>query len=306
MSVFQNQSHANAFVNIFVPQGQTGNTGPTGPRGPFGPSLHLKGEVANFASLPVGASFADAYITLDTGDCYVWLGSSWTNAGQFDGPTGLAGPVGPLGPTGPTGIAGNQGPAGIFGPAGDTGPTGTTGIQGPLGQTGPIGFAGIQGPTGPTGTIDGIALQSNITPDVAQNLPFPAVWNTYASFPISSDIVNCDNILVTLPPIFLVGDNDSTTTYQPAMLYKITGHNYSTGGTTRWLSTVGSYVNGNVPTLYDSIVLTKNVDYDATTTQMDFQVQIGVNAYNDQTGFLMPPNYTGQPATSYFTFLGLS
>jgi hypothetical protein len=90
------------------------------------------------------------------------------------------------------------------------------------------------------------------------------------------------------------------------MLYKITGHNYTTGGTTRWLSTVGSYVNGNVPVLYDSIVLTKNVDYDATTTQMDFQVQIGVNAYNNQTGFLMPPNYTGQPATSYFTFLGLS
>jgi len=40
-----------------------------------------KGSVANEASLPTNATKGDAYTALDTGNEYVWDGSTWVNFG---------------------------------------------------------------------------------------------------------------------------------------------------------------------------------------------------------------------------------
>ncbi|HRT80527.1 MAG TPA: tail fiber domain-containing protein, partial [Bacteroidales bacterium] len=69
----------------------------------------------------------------------------------IQGPTGPVGPQGPQGIQGPTGPVGPQGPQGIQGPTGPVGPQGPQGIQGPTGPVGPQGPQGIQGPTGPVG-----------------------------------------------------------------------------------------------------------------------------------------------------------
>jgi len=69
----------------------------------------------------------------------------------LQGPTGVAGPVGPVGPqgaTGATGPIGPQGAPGSTGPAGAQGPAGSTGPPGPRGADGPM---GPPGPTGKTG-----------------------------------------------------------------------------------------------------------------------------------------------------------
>ncbi|MFR2693904.1 MAG: hypothetical protein ACLTBV_27840 [Enterocloster bolteae] len=83
--------------------------------------------------------------------------------GEYQGRSGVPGPVGTTGPrgragptgaTGPAGTPGPTGPTGIPGPAGATGPTGatgSTGAAGPTGATGPAGVTGPAGTTGPTG-----------------------------------------------------------------------------------------------------------------------------------------------------------
>jgi len=93
-------------------QGIPGPAGPTGPQGTAGTSINLKGEVATQSALPtVGNQINDGYITVDTGDLWVWTSSlTWANAGTI---------VGPQGPTGPQGIQGIQGPQG---------PPGTNGV----------------------------------------------------------------------------------------------------------------------------------------------------------------------------------
>ena len=81
--------------------GSTGPTGATGPRGSDGNSITLKGSFPDFATLNstiTSPAQGDFYITTDTGDGYVWNGSSWDNVGAIRGPEGSTGPQGPQGP----------------------------------------------------------------------------------------------------------------------------------------------------------------------------------------------------------------
>ena len=102
------------------PTGPTGATGPTGPTGPQGPkgndgtSVQLKGAVPTYADLLliVGQAQGDLYVVTETGDGYVWNGTSWANAGPIRGPQGEQGVPGPTGPQGPEGPQGETGPAG--------------------------------------------------------------------------------------------------------------------------------------------------------------------------------------------------
>jgi hypothetical protein len=142
-----------------VPLGATGATGPdgaTGPVGPQGVSVTLIGSVADSASLPVSGNAGDGYITIDSGDLWIWntVTTSWNDVGQIVGPQGATG----LGATGATGIAGVNGATGATGLRGSTGANGTngatgaTGIAGVNGATGATGIAGVNGATGATGT----------------------------------------------------------------------------------------------------------------------------------------------------------
>ncbi|HEY2309456.1 MAG TPA: hypothetical protein VGI05_26560 [Streptosporangiaceae bacterium] len=115
--------------------GATGATGPAGPAGPTGPQgqagtgINFKGSVAAVGDLPAtGNNQGDAYTVLASGDLYVWEGTSWVNAGPFQGPAGPAGAAGPQGAAGATGPAGPQGPTGAQGPQGSTGPAGPPGL----------------------------------------------------------------------------------------------------------------------------------------------------------------------------------
>jgi hypothetical protein len=143
-----------------VPLGATGATGlsgATGPTGPQGVSVTLIGSVANSASLPSPGSAGDGYITIDSGDLWIWntVTTSWNDVGQIVGPQGATG----LGATGATGTAGTNGATGATGTAGTngaTGATGTAGVNGATGATGTIGSTGATGTigsTGATGTI---------------------------------------------------------------------------------------------------------------------------------------------------------
>jgi len=154
------------------PQGPQGNQGATGPQGAQGPQgvqgltgqngsdgtgVSILGSVANSAALPAAytGNVGDMFITQNTGNGWVWNGSSWDNVGQIQGP---AGPQGAQGAQGNTGTTGPQGSTGAIGPQGNTGSigsTGSTGSQGPIGltgSTGPQGSAGAVGPQGPMGT----------------------------------------------------------------------------------------------------------------------------------------------------------
>lgn len=59
----------------------------TGPQGPAGAGLDIDGTVAAEANLPAtGNVEGDAYITVDTGDLWVWIDGAWYNAGPIVGP----------------------------------------------------------------------------------------------------------------------------------------------------------------------------------------------------------------------------
>lgn len=166
------------------PTGATGSTGSTGPTGAAGRSINIKGTKANVGALPSsGNTSGDSWIVLTDLHLYVWDGSSWIDAGQFQGPTGATGPatiaIGTTTSTGPTGDpsvtnSGTQAAAVLDfvlkqGPTGPTGPTGqvATVNVGTVSSTGPTGnptitnvgqsdnailnFVLKQGPTGATG-----------------------------------------------------------------------------------------------------------------------------------------------------------
>ena len=129
-----------------VPLGATGATGPTGPQGV---SVTLIGSVANSAALPVSGNAGDGYITIDSGDLWIWntVTSSWNDVGQIVGPQGATG----IGATGATGSNGTNGATGATGSNGTNGSTGATGTAGTNGSTGATGTAGVNGATGATG-----------------------------------------------------------------------------------------------------------------------------------------------------------
>jgi hypothetical protein len=136
--------------------GSTGPTGGTGPTGAAGRSINIKGTKANVAALPsTGNTSGDSWIALTDLHLYVWDGTAWLDAGQFQGPTGATGPA-----TIAVGITTSTGPTGT--PSVTNSGTGTSGVfdfvlqQGPVGVTGPTGSAatvaiGTTTSTGPTG-----------------------------------------------------------------------------------------------------------------------------------------------------------
>ena len=184
---WQNGGSYRGFTGNTGATGATGATGSTGATGTAGRSINIKGTKADVASLPTLGSGSnvsgDSWIVLTNLHLYVWDGSVWIDAGQFQGPTGATGPatisVGTVSSTGPTGTSSvtNSGTntVGVFdfvlqqGPTGVTGPTGATPTVavGTVTSTGPTGsvlvtnsgtlssavfdFTLKQGPTGATG-----------------------------------------------------------------------------------------------------------------------------------------------------------
>lgn len=78
------------------PPGPQGSTGPQGPTGPAGIGINVKGQVPTAADLPTsGNSIGDGWVAQDTGDMYVWDGTTpWVNVGPLQGPPGPQGPPG--------------------------------------------------------------------------------------------------------------------------------------------------------------------------------------------------------------------
>ena len=165
-------------VGATGPAGSQGVAGPIGPQGAPGPGFLFLGDVATVAALPpTGNTEGDSYLVQADSNLYIWNGTAWVDAGDIQGPQGVAGiqgpagptgaqgPAGPTGATGATGPAGPQGPVGPAGPTGSTGaagapgPTGATGAQGPVGPAGPTGLTGGPGPAGPQGPVGPIGPQ---------------------------------------------------------------------------------------------------------------------------------------------------
>jgi collagen type VII alpha len=135
--------------------GFTGSVGFTGSRGPAGTSVAIVGSVASSPDLPspYGGNAGDGYIARDTGNLWVWTGSTWSNVGQIQGYTGSQGVVGSLGYTGSKGLDG------FIGRDGYTGSIGFTGSQGPSGAFAGQGYTGSQGDLGYTGSVSKALLE---------------------------------------------------------------------------------------------------------------------------------------------------
>ena len=141
-------------------EGQKGEPGQsiTGPKGDAGRTLTYKGEVADEASLPVGATEGDVYKALDSGDFYAWNGTTWDNVGQLNAFKGETGEQGEKGRAGTDGVKGETGEKGERGQKGQQGITGT----GQKGKTGSKGAPGATGSSGPvTFTVTSSILYAN-------------------------------------------------------------------------------------------------------------------------------------------------
>lgn len=169
------------------PIGNTGFTGSrgvgfTGSRGADGTSVRIIGSVANSGALPTpyGGDIGDGYITSNTGNLWVWNGSTWNDVGNITGPAGapgftgsqglngFAGSRGDFGPQGPPGYTGSKGDSGFTGSAstvpGPTGSVGYTGSQGDTGFTGSVSTVpGPEGPQGPIGYTGSAGTGSSLT-----------------------------------------------------------------------------------------------------------------------------------------------
>jgi hypothetical protein len=110
--------------------------------------------VADPADVP-SPIISDSFLYPNSGDVFVYNGSTWNYSTNNKGPTGETGP------TGPTGATGNTGATGDTGPTGPTGPTGATGATGPTGATGAA--SNVTGPTGPTGPTGATGPQPSLT-----------------------------------------------------------------------------------------------------------------------------------------------
>jgi hypothetical protein len=144
--------------------GATGLEGPIGATGPAGEGLRILGSENSVGDLdPIyGGDVGDGFIIIDTGELYIWDGSSWINSGKIVGPEGATGASGAHGSTGPEGATGADGEVGATGPQGEIGstgldgPIGATGADGDVGATGGIGLSGSTGLQGATGEDGGI------------------------------------------------------------------------------------------------------------------------------------------------------
>jgi hypothetical protein len=130
--------------------GSTGFIGGTGATGPAGTSVTIVGSLAltpgteitqlNNVSNPwYPPQSGYGVIDSNTGNLWVYNGTTWNNVGQIRGPQGATG----VGGTGATGFVGTTGA---------TGPIGATGATGLIGGTGATGFTGATGAISPIDT----------------------------------------------------------------------------------------------------------------------------------------------------------
>ena len=112
--------------------------------GGSGGGVTITGSVADSSLLDPNYAGAtgDGFIAEDTGDLWVWNGTTWINVGKIQGPRGYTGSVG---------YVGSQGNVGYVGSQGDIGGTGYTGSQGDIGPTGYVGSQGNVGYVGSAG-----------------------------------------------------------------------------------------------------------------------------------------------------------
>ena len=136
------------------PQGLPGTPGPQGPQGPIGlpgaPGPQGEPGIPGLPGLDGSKWFTgtelpledlgavgDFYLESDTGNYFEKTdATTWTLAGNLQGPQGeqgIQGDIGPVGPQGPQGFPGPQGPIGPEGPQGPEGPPGV--ISFPVGNT---------------------------------------------------------------------------------------------------------------------------------------------------------------------------
>jgi hypothetical protein len=146
-------------------KGDKGDQGVQGVQGPVGTGLTIGAAVATVADLPAaGAAIDETHLVTSTGDLWVWVGAGapgadpaspgagWIDLGHVQGPQGVPGVQGNVGPKGDPGATGPAGADGAQGPKGDPGPAGADGAQGPKGDPGPAGADGATGPAGAAGT----------------------------------------------------------------------------------------------------------------------------------------------------------
>ena len=148
--------------NIKGPKGDTGSQGPKGDTGTNGTS------VTSGTTLPATGATGDTFINTNTGETFVYNGTTWVSNGNIKGPkgdTGASGPKGDTGSQGPKGDTGLQGPkgdTGSTGPKGDTGTNGTSVTSGTtLPATGAIGDTFINTTTGETFVYNGTTWVPN-------------------------------------------------------------------------------------------------------------------------------------------------
>jgi hypothetical protein len=269
-----------------VPLGATGATGlsgATGPTGPQGVSVTLIGSVANSAALPVSGNAGDGYITIDSGDLWIWntVTSSWNDVGQIVGPQGATG----IGATGATGIAGVNGAAGATGLRGSTGANGTNGAtgatglagtNGSTGATGNNGSNGSTGATGATGTIGSTGATGATGPVAGSNTQVifndanAAGANANFTFNKSTSVLTVTGNIIANN---INAGNLLTANYSSAVLTTGAQPNITSTGTLSNLSVTGNVTAGNIivngqPTTYGVV----SPDYINMTTSASVNV----------------------------------
>lgn len=164
------------------PPGPEGAVGPAGPQGVPGQGLNFLGTVDTAADLPASGNTNDMYVAADTGQGYIWDGTTWVPAGTMQGPPGPEGP---------------QGPAGSGASVGDTPPTTpSTGDMWFNTATGELNvwdgttWQVVSGAGGGGGTSPGPTPPASPNPgdlwyDTANNVL--NVWNGTAWVPVSGD-----------------------------------------------------------------------------------------------------------------------
>lgn len=95
---------------VIGPQGEVGPQGPKGDRGDDGDSVTIKASIPTVDQLPgAGNKIGDLYVVLENGLGFVFNeAGGWDSVGQFIGPQGNPGEVGPQGPVGQGVIPGGQ------------------------------------------------------------------------------------------------------------------------------------------------------------------------------------------------------
>lgn len=139
--------------------------------GSGGGGVTITGSVANSSLLDPSYAGAtgDGFIAEDTGDLWVWNGSTWINVGTI------------------------QGPIGYTGSRGDVGYTGSTGTQGPIGYTGSAGRSAYEIATdnGFSGTeqewLDSLGEPLTVEPNAGLSITSSTITTVYNSL-ISDDV----------------------------------------------------------------------------------------------------------------------